>query len=442
MSLKESFSILEQNAFNASSVDPNDKSLSKEVWRRDKLVGPMSVLFYQQPLELVRGEGVWLYDHQGKSYLDVYNNVQSLGHCNRYVAEQVAKQLTQLNCHNRYLHEGLHNYSERLLATLPASVDRLMMTCTGSESNDLAIRLARHFTQKQGIIVTKLAYHGNTDLVSSVSPSAFRTNERPEWLEVIDIELACTSESASAIFKDQIQGALTRLQQKGFGCAAFLADTIFSSDGVFCDPQLFLKSGIEYLQQQGALFIADEVQPGFGRTGTMWGFEHHAVVPDIVTMGKPMGNGYPVAGIAASAQLFEHFNTAQGYFNTFGGSTASVAAASAVLDVIERDGLVQNAADMGSYLKSRLQTEFASHSNVGEIRGKGLFFAIDICNAQSEPDPELVRKIVNLLKQNGVLVGTTGSIGSSLKLRPSMIFSKDNSDTLVARLVEVMNLIS
>lgn len=438
MSLDTGFSILEQNAFNPSALVGDTSNLSKEVWRRDKLVGPMSVLFYQQPLELVRGEGVWLYDHQGKSYLDVYNNVQSLGHCHPYVAQRVAQQLTELNCHNRYLHEGLHNYAERLLATFPASLDRLMMTCTGSESNDLAIRLARHFTGRQGIIVTRLAYHGNTDLVSSVSPSAFRSCQLPDWLELIDIELAHNAEDPAACFLSQIEQAVSNLEQRGVSCAAFLADSIFSSDGVYCGPDGFIKSGIEYLQQHGALFIADEVQPGFGRTGTMWGFEHHRVVPDIVTLGKPMGNGYPVAGVVASADILQQFNTYQGYFNTFGGSTASVAAAAAVLDVIENENLVQNAAEVGHYLKTRLEQALGDYPNITQIRGRGLFFAIDICNSNAEPAPELVVNIVNQLKQQGVLMGTTGSGGSSLKLRPQLVFTKHHSDILVERLVSVM----
>lgn len=232
-----------------------------------------------------------------------------------------------------------------------------MMTCTGSESNDLAIRLARHFTGRQGIIVTRLAYHGNTDLVSSASPSAFRSCQLPDWLELVDIELAHSSEDPSAAFLSQIEQAVSKLEKRGFSCAAFLADSIFSSDGVYCGPDGFIKNGIEYLQRQGALFIADEVQPGFGRTGTMWGFKHHMVVPDIVTLGKPMGNGYPVAGVVASVEIFERFNGYQGYFNTFGGSTASVAAATAVLEVIDRENLVQNASEVGHYLKTRLEAE-------------------------------------------------------------------------------------
>ncbi len=408
--------------------------MKAEVERRQNLVGPMSVLFYKEPIDIARAKGVWVYDQDGKAYLDVYNNVQSVGHCNEYVTKAITAQLEQVNCHNRYLSKALHDYTERLLATMPSSINRMMMTCTGSESNDLAIRCARKVTGKQGIIVSKMAYHGNTDLVSQVSPSAMRVQQNIEWLESIDIVAIINSADPSQAFVDALDVAISNLEEKGYGCAAFLADTIFSSDGVFSDPHGFLKAGIDYLHSKGGVYIADEVQPGFGRTGTMWGFERHNVIPDIVTMGKPMGNGYPVAAVATSAEFFEIVGREQGYFNTFGGSHGAVAAATAVLDFIESENLIENVNTVSTYLRDQIVEKVLPYSIVAEVRSCGFFYGIDIVNDNKESDPQMVTKLVNTLKDNGVLVGTTGYNGSSLKLRPQLIFSKENADFLVEKL--------
>ncbi len=429
----KSFSILDQNAFDPNTVSSNPR-LKAEVERRQNLVGPMSVLFYKEPLDIAEAKGVWIYDVDGKAYLDVYNNVQSIGHCNESVVEAITAQLSSVNCHNRYLSKSLHDYTQRLLATMPSSIDRMMMTCTGSESNDLAIRCARKVSGKQGVIVSKMAYHGNTDLVSQVSPSAMRYKQKVEWVETIDIVAVLNADDPSKAFKDAIAEAVEALEKSGFGCAAFLADTIFSSDGVYSDPLGFMASGIEYLRSKGGLYIADEVQPGFGRTGAMWGFEKQGLVPDIVTMGKPMGNGYPAAAIATSARNFEIVNHDQGYFNTFGGSHGAVAAATAVLDFIEGENILDNVNEVSAYLKKSFEEKIATYPIVGDIRTCGFFSGVDIVNPDQISDPLFTSKLVNTLKENGVLVGTTGYNGSSLKLRPQLIFTKENVDFLVEKL--------
>ncbi len=430
---EKSFSILDQNAFDPNAIASNPR-IKAEVERRQNLVGPMSVLFYKEPLDIETAKGVWIYDTDGKAYLDVYNNVQSVGHCNEYVTKAITAQFEQVNCHNRYLSKSLHDYTERLLATMPSNINRMMMTCTGSESNDLAIRCARKVTGKQGVIVTKMAYHGNTDLVSQVSPSAMRYQQDVPWLETIDIVAIINSADPSQAFVDGLTEAIAKLDAKGYGCAAFLADTIFSSDGVYSDPHGFMKAGIDYLHSQGALYIADEVQPGFCRTGTMWGFERHGLTPDIVTMGKPMGNGYPAAAVATSAENFEIVGREQGYFNTFGGSHGAVAAATAVLDYIENENLLENVNTVSTYLRNQIDEKVLPYPIVSEVRSCGFFYGIDIVNSDQKTDPQMVTKLVNTLKENGVLVGTTGYNGSSLKLRPQLIFSKENADFLVEKL--------
>ncbi len=429
----KNFSILDQNAFDANVVSSNPR-LKAEVDRRQNLVGPMSVLFYKEPLDIARAKGVWIYDRYDKAYLDVYNNVQSVGHCNEFVTKAIVAQLEQVNCHNRYLSESLHDYTQRLLATMPENINRMMMTCTGSESNDLAIRCARKVTGKFGVIVSKMAYHGNTDLVSQVSPSAMRYPQKIDWLETIDIAAISASENPSEAFLDAIIDAIAVLEAKGYGCAAFLADTVFSSDGVFSDPIGFMKNGIDYLHSKNGFYIADEVQPGFGRTGTMWGFEKQGLYPDIVTMGKPMGNGYPAAAIATNSENFAILNQDQGYFNTFGGSHGAVAAATAVFDVIENEKLIANVNAVSEYLKNELVKKLTIYPMVSEIRSSGFFYGIDIVNKDQNQDTNLTIQLVNTLKDNGVLVGTTGCTGSSLKLRPQLIFTKENADFLVEKL--------
>lgn len=438
------FSILEQNAFSKDQTlaDPH---LQKLVDERHQTTGPMSVLFYQEPLNLVRGDGVWLFDHTGKQYLDVYNNVQSVGHANPKVADAIHQQFLQINCHSRYLNQNLHRYSQRLLNTLPDNIDRLVMTCTGSEANDLALRLAKDFTGKQGIIVTQCAYHGNTEAVSAVSPSSMRSGQIADSVQTINIAQIAAADDPSAEFLQQIKQAEQQLKQAGYGCAALLIDSIFSSDGVYADPAGFIKAGIKYLQNSGSLFIADEVQPGFGRTGfAMWGFEMHQVKPDIITMGKPMGNGFPVAALATHDALLQNYNNKQGYFNTFGGSHAAVAAATAVLDEIERHSLINNAKVLGGELKQVLITKLAEFDFVKEVRGAGLFLGIEICQPGDKHSaaPSLTTKIVNLLKENQILIGTAGDNGSSLKLRPQLCFTQDNMSFLVEKIEKVFNQIA
>jgi len=434
--MKDVRSILDQNAyrFDGTAGGQTDEL----VRRRLETVGPTSVLFYREPLHIVQGQGVWLYDSSGQAYLDVYNNVPSVGHCHPKVVEAVSKQMAQLNVHTRYLHDGIHRYTERLLATMPESLNRMVMTCTGSESNDLALRLVRHWTGREGIIVTEAAYHGNTTAVTEVSPSSLKQREPADHVHVIPISsMPSGSDEAGAWFEEQVRAGIERLDRAGFGCAAVLIDTIFSSDGIFADPEGFLGPAVDLLRDHGGMLIADEVQPGFGRTGNeMWGFARHGLVPDVVTMGKPMGNGYPVAGLVANQQLLELLNAEAGYFNTFGGSQVSVAAATAVLDILEDEGLQDNARVVGGYLKASLKALASRHACIGDIRGAGLFIGVDIVDAESDgqPDAETATRLINELRKNGVLLGAAGRSGNILKVRPPLCFTRENADLFVDRL--------
>lgn len=429
--------ILDQNAFNFDRLQQADERIRTLVRKRLETVGPTSMLFYEEPLHIVRGEGVWLFDDQGQRYLDVYNNVPSVGHCHPRVVQAVAEQMGTLNIHTRYLHEGIHRYSERLLATLPPPLNRLVMMCTGSESNDMALRLARQWTGHQGIIVTEAAYHGNTSAVTEVSPSSFKKGTLPEHVHVIPISQMPEQADPSAWFVDQVRAGVARLDELGYGCAALLVDSIFSSDGIFADPPGFLKPAVEWLQAKGMLLIADEVQPGFGRTGhSMWGFERHQITPDVVTMGKPMGNGFPMAGLAAREELLAALNEDVGYFNTFGGSTVAVAAGMAVLDVLAEEALIANARQQGDYLKQQLEGLQSALEEVAAVRGAGLFIGLDLCNPARDGAPDAARTtaVINVLKRNGVLIGAAGKSGSTLKIRPPLCLARAEADLFLDRL--------
>ena len=419
-----------------------DRALRQRVRRRARLLGASSVLFYDQPLEFIRGEGCWLYDAEGVAYLDAYNNVPSVGHCHPRVVAAATGQLSQLNIHNRYLHPGIVDYAERLLGTLPSALSNITFTCTGSESNDLALRLASSFTGAEGIIVTEAAYHGNTALVTEVSPSSFKQGAPPPRVRVIPApdSRRVPAGQVADYFASQVAEGIADLERRGVRFAALLIDSIFSSDGVYADPPGFLGAAIDVVHHAEGLFIADEVQPGFGRTGSCWwGFQRHGVQPDIVTMGKPMGNGFPISAVVTRPEILEAFCSKVGYFNTFGGSPVAAAVGQAVLDVIEQEGLMSNAMRVGDYLKGGLTQLSTQHPEIGDVRGAGLYVGVEIVqDSRGSPAPERAAAIINALRDRHVLIGAAGRFGNVLKIRPPLCFSAVHADRLVAALDDVL----
>jgi 4-aminobutyrate aminotransferase-like enzyme len=414
---------------NAATLSPQDAAL---IERRNRLLGPAYRLFYEKPVHFIRGEGVWLYDTAGNAYLDAYNNVVSVGHCNPRVVEAIARQAAILNTHTRYLNEGVIAYAERLLSLFPPALSHVMFCCTGSEANDLALRIAKSYTGGTGFIVTELAYHGGTDLVAGLSPSfgAFvplgghvRTVPAPDPSRAPSGQLA-------EHFARGVRAAIADLTRHGIRPAALLTDTIFSSDGVFADPSGFLGLSVEAIREAGGLFIADEVQAGFGRTGNaMWGFERHDLVPDIVTMGKPMGNGHPIAGVVLKPDVVAEFGARSRYFNTFGGNPVSCAAGMAVLDVIADQNLVANAREIGRYLRERIAG--LKHGAIADVRGAGLFIGVEIvADNPACSDAEITARIVNGMRERRVLISATGPRANVLKIRPPLIFTQENADQL------------
>lgn len=425
-------------AGNSSALSHAEKVLVK---KRETLLGPAYRLFYNDPVHIVRGEGVWLFDPDGRAYLDAYNNVASVGHCHPHVVAQIASQAAILNTHTRYLNENITTYAERLLSKFPAELGHIMFTCTGSEANDLAIRIAKNFTQGTGFIVTEMAYHGVTDAVAKLSPSLgaivspgshIRTIPAPDYSHSFPDEVG-------ARFARDVKKAIAGLEQYGIKPAALMVDTIFSSDGVIVDPAGFLREAVDAVHDAGALFIADEVQAGFCRTGeAMWGFERHGITPDMVTLGKPMGNGHPIAGLVVMPKLVEKFGHETRYFNTFGGNPVSCAAGAAVLDVLENENLQTSAFQVGTYLRDGLTALAKSHEALADIRGVGLYVGVEITSRDTVHDRELAARIVNELRHRRVLISATGLRGNVLKIRPPLVFSKENADLLIEALDDVL----
>jgi 4-aminobutyrate aminotransferase-like enzyme len=405
--------------------------------RRARLLAPTYRLFYDQPLQVVRAEGVWMYDERGRAYLDAYNNVPVVGHCHPAVVEALTRQAAILNTHTRYLAELPLRLAEALLATMPAELANVIFTCTGSEANDLAVQVCKAVTGNTGFIVTDFAYHGATDVIAGMSPE----DGTPLGPGVYTVP--SPNSAGAGAFAEQVQQCLERMRADGVRPAALLLDTIFSSDGVTADPRGFLAAAVQQLRAAGGLFIADEVQPGFGRLGeAMWGFQRHGLVPDLVTLGKPMGNGHPVAAVVARANVFAAFAEHRRYFNTYGGNSVSCAAALAVLDVIRGENLVDNARRVGDYLQQGLRALAGRCPVIRAVRGAGLFLAVELgtSGASGLSGAAETKRVVNVMRHSGVLVGSTGRNGDVLKIRPPLIFEQAHANLLLEALDRALHL--
>ena len=428
---------------------PQATAVSEDELRaqRARLLGPAYRLFYDEPLHIVRGEGVWLYDAAGRAYLDAYNNVPHVGHCHPRVVAALAAQASVLNTHTRYLNETVIKYAECLTERFPLPLRSTMFTCTGSEANELALRIARAATGNRGIIATQHAYHGNSITLSEFSGAYASAENRGPNIRVVPAPDTfrgprdVPEESLGQVYAESVREAIESLKQQGIGVAAFIADTVFSSDGILTVPQDYLQRVVGYVRAAGGVFIADEVQAGFGRTGTnLWGFEHFAVVPDIVTLGKPMGNGHPMAAVITSSDLTEAFGKHARYFNTFAGNPVSCAVGLAVLDVLRDEKLQDNAERVGGYLRAGLSELSKRHQVIGDVRGRGLFVGVELVSDCSslEAGTAEAHHVMNALRDRGVLIATTGPRNNVLKIRPPMVFSVANADQLIETVDEVL----
>ncbi|NLR97731.1 aspartate aminotransferase family protein [Rhizobium sp. P38BS-XIX] len=416
--------------------------------RRERLLGQNMSLFYDDPVHLVRGEGVWLWDADGRKYLDCYNNVPHVGHCHPRVVEAITRQASTLNTHTRYLHEGILDYVERLTATFDESLNAAILTCTGSEANDVALRMAQAVTGKTGVIATNHTYHGNTTAVSQLStrmPPVGGFGGHVRHVPAPDSYRPLGGEGGDAFgtaFAAEVEKAIASLQNTPHGFSAIIIDPFFGNEGFPDLPPGFLDKTVAAVRKAGGLVITDEVQPGFGRTGThTWGHQHASIVPDIVTLGKPMANGHPVGGVIANLDTINAFRKAFRYFNTFGGNPVSCAAAMAVLDVIEDENLIENARNVGEYTRNAFQRLAEKHSIIGDVRGSGLFMGTEFVMDKQTKEPATAEatRIVNEMRERGVLMGKIGIHQCATKIRPPMPFTRENADYMLSIFDDVLS---
>jgi len=428
----------------ASGVGGSAKDVATSLLaRRARHLGAALELFYAQPLHLVRGRGVWLHDADGRAYLDAYNNVPHVGHGHPAVVEAIARQAATLNTNTRYLTDTVVEYAERLAAILPGRLEVCLFVCSGSEANDLAWRIARLHGGGRGAVVVEGAYHGTTEATHALSPweregdiadhvralptpdvyrGAFRRDE-PR----LGARLAAAADEAVA-----------SLAEAGLAPAAFFVDPTLSSSGIHVAPEGWLAGVFERIRAAGGLCVADEVQSGFGRMGgPFWGFEMHGVVPDIVTLGKPIGNGYPLAAVVTTPEIAASLAEEGEFFSTFGGNPVACAAGLAVLEVIEREGLVEQARRVGTLLREGLESLAGDHAWIGDVRGAGLFLGVELVRdrVSQQPATHETRRVLEGMRERGVLVGSEGPHRNVVKIRPPLVFEASHA----ARLLEALD---
>ena len=412
--------------------------------RRAKYLGPNVSTFYDEPVHFVKGEGVWLWDADGRKYLDCYNNVPHVGHCNPRVVEAICRQASTLNTHTRYLHDGILDYVEKLTGTMDASLDTAILTCTGSEANDIALRMAEGMTGKRGIIATNATYHGNTSLVSQLSKSNIPTVGfgLDQYFRFVDAPDSYRNPDPDGTkFAQSVAEQIAAHEESGTGFAALVVCPFFLNEGFPDNPDGWLKPVAKIVRDAGGLLICDEVQSGFGRTGThLWAHEKMGIVPDVLVLGKPMANGHPVGGVVANRDVVKAFRSGYSYFNTFGGNPVSCAAAMAVLEEIEDKNLVDNSKTVGDHARKRMNALHAKYEFIGDVRGSGLIFGAEMVldRATKEPAREFTDRVINAMRQRGIIHSKLGRHKNTLKIRPPMPFSIENANLLFDTLDDVL----
>ncbi|MCP2635039.1 aminotransferase class III-fold pyridoxal phosphate-dependent enzyme [Microbacterium sp. HD4P20] len=414
--------------------------------RRFATIGRHSPLFYDQPVHLVSGSGVWLTDADGRRYLDAYNNVPHVGHAHPRVVEALCRQAATLNIHTRYLDERVVEYAEELLGRFEPELDRVVFANSGSEANELAFRVALQHTGARGILVTDYSYHGNTSLLAGLT-TGLKTHEglapHVRSFPVPDMDAAANDGRDPAVVRDEalrhVDEAIDQLLGSGFGVAAVIVESIFSTEGLPRVPAGFVEGVAARVRAAGGLVIGDEVQAGLGRTGsTFWGYQRYDLVPDLVTLGKPLGNGHPLAATVTTAALWEEFGARNEFFNTFAGNPVSSAVGLEVLRIIDDEGLFARSARLGSVIRSDLTQLTAQHDRLGPVKGDGLFFGFSVFEdaGHARPDGPATRRLVEEVKRRGVLLSRIGPTGSVLKIRPPLALQDEDVPTLTGALRE------
>ncbi len=414
---------------------------------RERHISRALSISYKRPLNIVRGYMQYLYDEDGQAYLDAVNNVPHVGHCHPRVVRAAQRQMAVLNTNTRYLHENLVRYAQRLCATLPEPLRVCFFVCSGSEANDLALRLARTHTGRQDIIIVEGAYHGNLTSLIEISP--YKSNgpggsgAPPYVHQVIMPDVyrgpyKAGDPEAGARYARHIQDILKQEERR---VAAFMCESLLGCGGQIVLPPNYLKQVYRYVREAGGVCIADEVQVGFGRVGShFWGFELQGVAPDILTLGKPIGNGHPLAAVVTTPDIAASFNNGMEYFNTYGGNPVSCAVGLAVLDVIEEERLQQNALVVGAHLKAGLEGLMDRYPLIGNVRGAGLFIGVELVLDREtlEPSPAHAAYVIERMRENNILISTDGPLHNVLKIKPPLVFSQANADQLVSTLDRIL----
>jgi 4-aminobutyrate aminotransferase-like enzyme/Ser/Thr protein kinase RdoA (MazF antagonist) len=396
---------------------------------RERRLAPSLYLSYDQPVRLSKGQGVWLIDSDGRRLLDAYNNVPHVGHSHPQVVLALAEQSRRLTTNTRYLVDGVAEYADRLARLMPDPLSVVWFVNSGSEANDLAYRIARTVTGDRGVITTANAYHGSTTVTATMSPEEHGVADREPWAAQVGGADMLRDPAAADRLSLELDRARRQLADHEELPAMAIFDTVFSSDGIFEVPPGLLSAAREWANSNGCLLVADEVQAGFGRVGTrFWGFASDPAIPDIVTLGKPMGNGYPMAAVVTSHEIAAEFASRSHFFSTFAGSPVAAAVGNAVLDIVESEGLAANAEAMGAYLRKKI--EALASPEVVDVRGPGLFIGVEL------RDSAQVTRTVNGMRRRGVLIGSTGPNEEVLKLRPPLVCTHHHVDIVVEALRE------
>ncbi len=411
--------------------------MSKTPNKRSQFMGN-SPLFYKEPINLESGEGVWLYDKSGKKYLDVYNNVPVAGHCHPRIISSLTDQASKLNVHSRYVSDVVVNYSEKLISLHSDNLSKLQMACSGTEAVEIAIKMARIYTGGQGIICSNATYHGNSHETFRMTIGPFE----PEFRRVTypqsyrPIKEGLSEAELCELYIKEVEKQIEGFSQDGIKFAGLIFCSIFANEGLPDFPKDYLSKVSKLVRDSGGVVILDEVQAGFGRTGTWWGYELSNVSPDIAVMGKPMGSGLPVSGVVTTEEISDSFHEKAFYFNTTAATPLQAAVGGTVIDIIQDEGLIENAEKIGGYLKAELLKIKDDFDYLGDIRGPGLFIGLDIVDNKEDknPDREKAIEIVEILKGKGVLISNAGQYRNVLKLRPPLVFDSSHADFLLDEL--------
>jgi 4-aminobutyrate aminotransferase-like enzyme len=413
------------------------------VARRDQLLGRHAELFYERPVHLVRGEGAWLFDADGRRYADMYNNIPVVGHCNPRVVEALARQAATHVTHSRYLDEVILDYAERLLGVHADGIDHVVFTCTGTEANEVAMQMARFATGGRGFICTDGAYHGHSDLVGMLTNAPLRGRADVGAFRFPDLyrpqEPGLTETEVCERALGEVRSAIDDLAAGGVPLAGMLVCSILANEGLPWIPAGFMERAAAMVREAGGVVIFDEVQAGFCRSGRFWGYEWTGVVPDIVTMGKPIGNGLPLGACAGRSDLVDLFRERTGYFNTFSSTAMHGAVGMAVLDELQDRRLAEHAAEIGAHLKAGIDTIVVPYGRIGAVRQRGLFLGIEwVADRDSRtPDTRGARAACEALKDRGFLTAPAGSLHNQVKIRPPLVFDRAQADLFLEAFADV-----